>query len=116
MGVVAGHALQARRTDRNEERSIAKRRAGSKRGRRGGRHARMLASAAKHGVEVPATVDNSKNQNVIVIKTVDDDLIVHGKTPTAGAEFPIPGPNCAWKSRQNAKTLGDLTNGPTSGC
>ena len=52
-------------------------------------------------------VNHSKNEHVLVLSKVDDDILTNRKAPQANAKIIVAGASQVWMAPQQEKPLGD---------
>src|SRR5208337_3727322 len=59
---------------------------------------------------VSSSMHNAKNQHVVILDTVNDDVFAHGKTTRANAKLVFAGPAQIWVAGKKKKSVSDGIN------
>jgi hypothetical protein len=62
------------------------------------------------GLQVAAAMDDAKDKHVLVLNTVDDDILTHRHAAASGAEIVIAGTSDIGEAGKHEKTASDGVN------
>jgi hypothetical protein len=73
------------------------------------------APLAKQLFRIPAAVHHAKNEHLLILHKVDDDILTDRKTTQANAKIVVARTSQVWIAGQQQKPLRDGINEPVGG-